>query len=92
MTQLYAKQVKKKTWTYNYDKECDSLFVGEYPMPRTTRLYLLDEDINVYIDKNGNIRGIFIEYFETDLKKRLKKIAKVIFKADKNFLKQQKHD
>lgn len=82
--------MKKKKWTYDYDKDCDQLFVGEYPMPRTTKMYSLNEDINLYIDKNGNIRGIFIEYYESDLKKRLKKIAKAIFKADKNFLK--KHD
>ena len=74
--------MKKKQWTYDYDKDCDNLFVGEYPMPRTTMMYGLNEDINLYIDKNGNIRGIFIEYYESDLKKRLKKIAKVIFKHD----------
>lgn len=74
--------MKNKTWTYKYDKECDHLFVGEYPMVRTAQLFKLGEDIDVYLDKNGNIRGIFIEYYEFDLKKRLKKLAKLSFNHD----------
>ena len=74
--------MKKKKWTYDYDKECDQLFVGEYPMVRTAKLFQLNEDMAVYLDKNGNIRGIFIEYYEIDLKKKLKKIAGPIFKME----------
>lgn len=74
--------MKKKEWTYSYDKDCDQLFVGEYPMVRTAMLYTLNQDISLYIDKNGDIRGIFIEYYEYDLKKKLKKVANVIFKND----------
>ena len=67
--------MKKKKWTYDYDKDNDNLFVGEYPMVRTAKLIKINSDISIYADKKGDIRGIFIEYFEHDLKKRLKRIA-----------------
>ena len=64
----------KKQWTRKYDKLCDSLFVGEYPMHKDSRLVKLSvDDIMFYADKDGDIRGVFIEYFKYDLQKKLKK-------------------
>jgi len=75
----------KKQWERKYDKTCDHLFVGEYPMYRNARLIKLsDDDVMFYVDEDGEIRGIFIEYYEYDLHKKIKKFIKPIFKYDKN--------
>lgn len=68
--------MKRKNWTYHYDKDTDSLFVGEFPMKKDARKCGINEDINLYVDKKGELRGIFIEYFKMDLQKRLKELSK----------------
>jgi len=66
--------MKNKTWKLRYDKETDQLFVGEYPMPRGSQMFKIGNDVDLYINKNGDIKGIFIEYYQSDLKKRLKEL------------------
>ena len=65
--------MKKETWEKHYENDCDHLFVGVHPMTSNARLYKLD-DISVYLDKEGEIKGILIEYYKSDFKKRYKKL------------------
>lgn len=66
---------KEKEWKIDYDKDVDHLFVGVYPMKKDAMKYKMN-DLSLYIDKNGDICGIFIEYYKSDFKKNWKKIVK----------------
>ena len=65
--------MKKEIWEKHYEKDCDHLFVGVHPMTSDAKLYKLD-DISAYLDKEGEIKGILIEYYKSDFKKRYKKL------------------
>ena len=64
--------MKRETWEKHYENDCDHLFVGVHPMS-DARLYKLD-DISAYLNKEGEIKGILIEYYKSDFKKRYKKL------------------
>jgi len=52
-------------WIVKYDKEVDSLFIGQYPQPSDARLFHATEGFAYYLNEKNEITGIFIEYFET---------------------------
>ena len=74
--------MNKKNWEKHYDKDCDHLFVGTYPMKEGNHLtrHLESTDVSLYIDNKGEINGIYIEYYKTDFVKRYKKFFKLFNK------------
>jgi hypothetical protein len=77
---------KQKKWSFEYDKEADSLSITEKNLPQNIAIKYLNNEIAVYITPNNVIRGIFIEYFTKnflshsedldDLKKELSQLRK----------------
>ena len=67
-----------RKWEQHYDKIIDHLFVGVYPMEKDVRMFKLNRDLSLYINKKGEIKGIYIEYYKSDFIKQWKKLRKKI--------------
>lgn len=57
----------KKSWITSYDAELDQFYMSPKEISSNFTLHSLGEDFLVYLDKNSNIGGIFIEYFRNNL-------------------------
>lgn len=53
---------KKENWKVDYDKDIDQLFFTPKNIPKDTFLVSFD-DISLYLNKNSDVKGMFIEYF-----------------------------
>ena len=68
--------MKIQKWEKHYDKDCDHLYVGVYPMKKDAKSFKLNEYLSVYITPDGEIHGIFVEYYKYDFVKRFKQLIK----------------
>lgn len=70
--------MSKEIWEKHYEKDCDHLFVGVHPMVKSARMFKLNRNMSLYLNKNGEIKGIYIEYYKTDFKKSWRKLTKTL--------------
>jgi hypothetical protein len=54
---------KERGWQFDYDQTLDSLTFGEETMPRNSFLFNVNDEINLFVDSNSKIHGMFVEYF-----------------------------
>jgi hypothetical protein len=70
---------KKKKWTFSYDEELDTFYFSPKKIASGFSLFSLSDEFSVYVDKNSNFGGIFIEYYKSNMTTHDKK-----FKPFKN--------
>lgn len=73
------KKKKYENWEITYDDEIDALYVSEPVIHKKYKLFHI-EGINYYVNKNGKIAGIMIEYFSTQIREWFNKNKKVFKK------------
>jgi hypothetical protein len=58
---------KKNSWVYSYDEDIDCLYYSPEKIDESCSLLSLDNEFTMYIDKDSNLEGIFIEYYKSNL-------------------------
>ena len=58
---------KDKKWSFLYDGELDSLYYSPKEMKPDYILHSLGKEISVFVDKDSNLGGLFIEYYKANL-------------------------
>ncbi len=58
---------KSQDWVSHYDKDSDSFALHVPKIPKDTQKRYINDEFAFYLDKNANVKGIFIEYFTTNL-------------------------
>jgi len=58
---------KQQNWSYTYDSELDYLYFSPKQIENGFSLFSVGDDFSVYVDKESNIGGIFIEYYRSNL-------------------------
>ena len=56
----------REDWISHYDKDSDSFALHAHEITQTQKRYINDE-FAFYLDPQANVKGIFIEYFTTNL-------------------------
>jgi len=54
---------KDHGWQFDYDQKLDSLTYGEETMPRDAFLFNVNDEINLFVDADSRVHGLFVEYF-----------------------------
>jgi hypothetical protein len=58
---------KKKKWKFYYDADLDNLYLTPDVVKKNCVLYSVNDEFSVYVDKNSNVGGVFVEYFKSNL-------------------------
>ncbi len=56
-----------KNWHFAYDADLDSLSLSPKQISPEFSLFSLNNEFSMYIDKDSNLGGLFIEYYKTNL-------------------------
>ncbi|MBU1180111.1 hypothetical protein KJ885_04155 [Patescibacteria group bacterium] len=69
--------IKKEKWVPRYDIEADSFSFSVPKLPDDARLKYFGDEFAFYISGGNKIRGIFIEYFNSNFTKHNKDFRKL---------------
>lgn len=72
-------------WALEYDDDVDELYYGIKKIPKGYFLFQLNDEINLFVNKKSNIKGLFIEYFSNNYLEhniKLKPVLKVLNKIN----------
>lgn len=58
--------VKKEKWVSRYDIESDSLSLTVSKLPNDARIKYFGDEVAFYLNKDNDVKGIFIEYFKSN--------------------------
>jgi hypothetical protein len=58
---------KEKNWKYSYDSQLDSLYFSPSKIQPHYSLFSINDELSVYVDRDSNIGGVFIEYYKSNL-------------------------
>lgn len=58
---------RDKKWSFLYDGELDSLYYSPKKMKSDFVLHSLGKEISVFIDRDSNLGGLFVEYYNSNL-------------------------
>ena len=85
----FSEIAKKEQWISNYDTETDAIVIRTPRLAHDVEKKYINDEFAFYLNKNNEVKGIFIEYFMTnfishhkDVKDIKKEIEKEI-KAEK---------
>lgn len=67
----------RQMWKFLYDKELDHLYLAPKVIPKGTFLHSLNKEFALYLDKDSNVHGVFIEYFATNFIEHEKEFRKL---------------
>jgi hypothetical protein len=76
----------KNNWKFYYDEDCDCLYFTQPKMIKGLEPLTFKQDFSLFIDRNSNIHGMYIEYFNSNLvkhDKRFKDMQKIFDKKSK---------
>lgn len=62
----FSKIAKEEKWVPRYDIESDSFSLTVPMLPIDARIKYFDDEVALYITKNNDVKGIFIEYFKSN--------------------------
>lgn len=63
------KRARKEGWSLLWDKLTDSLFFTPPVVPQNNILFSVTKELNIYVNSNSKINGIFIENFSANFVK-----------------------
>lgn len=66
LSQLKVLESASNGWTLEYDADVDQLFYGVQKIPKGTFLYQVNDEINLFVDKDSKVSGMFVEYFKNN--------------------------
>lgn len=84
---------KQEKWTVYYDDDVDQLFFTPKVIPKDSFLVTFNDDISLYLTKNSEIKGLFIEYFSHNFvrhDKDIKPAVDILFDGTENTPKDKK--
>jgi hypothetical protein len=61
--------VKKDKWQLSYDKLVDALYFTPSIVAKDTVLFSVSKELNIYVNSNSDIKGIFVENFSANFVK-----------------------
>lgn len=88
------KIARRDDWKFDYDSELDELVFGKKIIPKGYFLFNVNNEINLFLNQNSKVSGIFIEYFKNNYLEHNKEY-KNIFKnteSDKTLEKKDKDE
>ena len=56
-----------ENWVSHYDKDSDSFALHIPKIPKDTQKRYINDEFAFYLDQDANVKGLFIEYFTTNL-------------------------
>lgn len=62
----FSQVATAQNWVSHYDKDSDS-FVLRAPEIQNTKKRYINDEFAFYLDDKSNVKGLFIEYFTTNL-------------------------
>ena len=62
----FSKTAKEDKWVAHYDAESDSFAITKPKLSKEVQKKYFDDEFAFYLKKNGEVEGIFIEYFTTN--------------------------
>lgn len=83
---------KSNHWVLDYDKALDQFYYGLKKMPKHSFLFSIDDELNLYVTKNSDLNGLFIEYFSSNFiehNKQLKPFLELVSKEKKKIDKEK---
>lgn len=90
----FAKIAKEKKWISDYDADDDSIAIRVPVLSMESRKRYINDDFSFYVNRKGDVEGIFIEYFLSnfvehhhDFKKTTKALEKHRGKEDEGLVK-----
>ena len=84
--------VKNNNWVSRYYIDTDSFTVSVKKLPDDARLKYFGNEFAFYITKDGEVKGIFIEYFKSNFMKHNKEINELKKILNKVGSKRQRED
>ncbi|MCL2174244.1 hypothetical protein FWH58_03080 [Candidatus Saccharibacteria bacterium] len=78
LSQLRDLQSVSGEWVLEYDPDVDQLFFGVKRVPKGSFLVQLSDEINLFLDKNSKLSGMFIEYFKDNYLEHNKELIPVL--------------
>lgn len=69
---------KQDKWVANYDSDVDQFFFMPKSIPNDTFLVTFDDEISLYLNKESEVKGLFIEYFSHNFVEHDKEIKPAV--------------
>ena len=69
---------KKNGWVFSLDKEEDALFYSPAIVPDGARLYQVNDEFAIYLDREKQLQGVMSEYFTHNFVKHHEDMQKLI--------------
>lgn len=82
LSQLKDLQRTANDWTLEYDADVDQLFFGAKKIPNGYFLFQLNDEINLFVNKNSRVQGMFIEYFQNNFLEHNQELKPVLQALD----------
>lgn len=85
LSQLKELQSMSNDWSLEYDSDIDQPFYGPKIIPKGSFLFQINSEINLFVDKNSRVSGMFVEYFKVNYlehNQELKPVLDVLEEAD----------
>lgn len=57
-----TERAKKQGWIFTFDRDEDVLFYSPEIIPNKAKLFSVNDEFSVYLDKQSNICGVVLEY------------------------------
>ncbi len=67
---------KQGKWQFLYDKTADSLYWSKKEITSDSKLKKLSKEVSFYINANGNVDGLIIQYFRNNFLAHNENLAK----------------
>ena len=68
---------KKGKWEFSYDKGADSLYWAKKKISTGSRLKKFSRETSFYVNANGGIDGLMVQYFQNNFLTQNENLAKV---------------
>ncbi|MES2876665.1 MAG: hypothetical protein V4678_04320 [Patescibacteria group bacterium] len=84
LTQLKDIQAMSGEWTLEYDADVDQLYFGVKKIPKGYFLFQVNDEINLFVDKKSQVKGMFVEYFQNNFLEHNKELKPVMHALNKD--------
>ncbi len=79
----FSDVIKRDNWIPGYNKDTDSLSFRKPKLSDSSRISYLGDEIALYLNKDKDVEGLFIEYFRTNFMKHHQELKGVAEDIDK---------
>jgi len=79
----FSKIAKKENWVSRYDIESDSLSFTVPKLPMDARIKYFGDEVALYLARDNDVKGVFIEYFRSNFIKHHKDFKELLKDVEK---------